>query len=241
MLHSTSDPAIDHHRVEAVSLTVSPGRVAYEAENAQAIARHWRAARAARPSLFDGVVFFVTAAAFGAQGFQADCVAARYATLHHWIASGRPALGFRNIFGAAALRSSDGALLFGRMAPHTANAGRVYFPGGGFDQTDLAEGRLDPRANILREASEETGLPPKRIALRPGFQVLTDPTRVVIAAIADLPWDAEECLARIGDNLHRQTQPEFCAIHIARNMDDVAGLQADPYAVELSRWIFANG
>ncbi|HSF95402.1 MAG TPA: hypothetical protein VLA52_10290, partial [Thermohalobaculum sp.] len=78
---------IAHRRVETVRLAVSPGRVPYEVDQAGAIAQHWRDARAAKPALFDGRVYLVTRCGFGAQGFEADCVAARFATLHHWIAS----------------------------------------------------------------------------------------------------------------------------------------------------------
>ena len=63
-----------------------------------------------------------------------------------------------NGFSMAALQSSDGAFLLGEMAPHTANAGAIYFAAGTPDLQDVFDDRVDLTASVTRELEEETGI-----------------------------------------------------------------------------------
>ena len=71
---------------------------------------------------------------------------------------GFPDTSFRHVFGDLIPRASDGALLLGKMSAHTANAGRVYFPGGAIDESDVFGDGIDIDHNITREMEEELGL-----------------------------------------------------------------------------------
>ncbi len=46
----------------------------------------------------------------------------------------------------------------GRMAGHTANAGRIFFPSGSLEACDFHGGVADIDGNMARELAEETGL-----------------------------------------------------------------------------------
>ena len=81
-----------------------------------------------------------------------------FASFLAWRDWGFPEAGVTNCFSMGALRTSDGAWLMGVMAPHTAGAGKIYFPAGTPDPGDIVDGRVDLAGSVIREVAEETGL-----------------------------------------------------------------------------------
>jgi 8-oxo-dGTP pyrophosphatase MutT (NUDIX family) len=75
-------------------------------------------------------------------------------------------------FSMAALRSSDLAFLLGEMAPLTCRAGRIYFPAGTPDPTDVFDGRVDLEASARRQLLEETGVDPSETVIAPGWTLV---------------------------------------------------------------------
>ena len=61
-------------------------------------------------------------------------------------------------FPAAALVSSDHAFVLGEMAPHTRNAGQIFFPCGSAEPIDVTGEHVDFFATLRRELLEETGI-----------------------------------------------------------------------------------
>ena len=138
-----------------------------------------------------------------------------------WRDLGSPPAGVRNGFGMAALSSSDGAFLVGEMAPHTANAGRLYFPSGTPDPSDLRDGMVDIEGSVRRELAEETGIRPDDVAFDDGFTLVIDDARVGFMKRVRSPEPAEALSSRIHAFLRREDEPELARMHIVRSVADI--------------------
>ncbi|MEM8540987.1 MAG: NUDIX hydrolase [Pseudomonadota bacterium] len=80
-----------------------------------------------------------------------------FSTFLYWRDHGRDQC-VTHITGTTFPHFDDGSLLAIKMADHTANAGRVYFPAGALDGDDIVDGAFDIGTNIRRELMEEIGL-----------------------------------------------------------------------------------
>ena len=78
----------------------------------------------------------------------------------------------RNCFALGALQGSDGGYVLGVMSGGTANAGKIYFPGGTPDPDDVAAGKVDLEASVRREVQEETGLGPEEFEMDSGWHCI---------------------------------------------------------------------
>jgi 8-oxo-dGTP pyrophosphatase MutT (NUDIX family) len=139
-----------------------------------------------------------------------------YASLAAWGHWGRPAAAAHDCFGAAAIVSGDGAFLLGRMAPHTFNAGKVYFPSGTPDPSDLIDGKVDLELSVRRELKEETGLDAAEFIAEPGWTMVADGGLIVMIRVFRSTLSAEALRTRIVAHLARERQPEFSEIFIVR-------------------------
>lgn len=195
----------------------------FDAEDAAAIAAHWRDAASENPKLFDGRVLLSTGVAVEDGRLSADYAETGFSTFLWWRAKGFPERGVRNVFGAAAVVSRDGAVLLGRMAAHTANAGKVYFPAGTPDLGDIVGDAVDIEGSIARELAEETGL----------AAPLVRPTATRIAVFAgplvacvrrfDCDLSAAELAARAAAHLAADAEPELDGVVLARSASDLTG------------------
>jgi len=165
------------HSLETVEIRLEGGRHPHEERFGEEIDRHFATRRIAKPQLHDGRTVLGTSWRIEAGRGAITCREVRYATLLHWLATptpGRPspdAGGAIHVFASAALVSADGRLLFGQMAAHTANGGRVYFPSGSLEPADFSAGRADLAANMAREVREETGLELASAQAAAGYEV----------------------------------------------------------------------
>lgn len=80
-----------------------------------------------------------------------------FATFLYWRDHGRADC-ISHITGTTFPQFPDGSLLAIKMAAHTANAGRIYFPAGALDRQDMVDSEFDVISNIRREWMEEIGL-----------------------------------------------------------------------------------
>jgi 8-oxo-dGTP pyrophosphatase MutT (NUDIX family) len=202
---------------------------------------HWAGLSAANPHLWDGRILGVTAQ----QGelplsivdgvLTAEAREEAFSVFLHWRDSGFPEIGIRNVFGSALIASNDGAFIYGLMGGVTANAGRVYPPGGSLEPTDVdAEGRVGVLASIGRELAEETGLTAGEAEL--GRLLVTfDGPRISVARVFRFDQPAGELAARIRGNLELQDYRELADVIVVRSAADAAAAgEVPPYAAALA-------
>lgn len=143
------------------TLVLEEGRHPLEIAAREHIDVQWQRRVAANPRLYDGDVVLATSMTLTDGVLSATCRAVRYAGLLHFL--GLPevdakVLPWRHIYCWAAIISGDGKAIMGRMAGHTANAGRIFFPSGSLEACDFQGGVADIDGNMARELAEETGL-----------------------------------------------------------------------------------
>lgn len=197
---------------------------------------HWQKVLENNPHLWNGRVLGTRAP--GTPGgiviedgvLTAEAVEGDFAAFLAWRDWGFPEIGLRNLFGSALIRSADGALVYGVMGKDTANAGRVYPPGGSLEPSDADDdGHIGVIASIEREMMEETGLVAGEAVAGPIYAAFDGP-RVSIGRIYDFPVEADALVARIAANLDRQEERELARVIALRSVDTLAGLPAPGYA-----------
>ena len=143
-----------------------------------------------------------------------------------------------NCFGSAVVRSRDGALLYGRMAAHTLNPGKIYPPGGSLEPDDVqADGRVDVMGSIVRELKEETGLDAAD-ARDGGLLLIHDGPRIAIAQLYDFDLDAAELAAKANAYLASQQDDELDGIEIIASSSQIDA-RMPPFAAKLARHLLA--
>lgn len=179
------------------------------------IEAHWAACVAANPHLWNGRVLGTIAP--GHPGgiavengvLTGEAVEGDFAGFIAWRDWGFPEIGIRNLFGSALVMSSDGALVLGVMGATTANAGRIYPPGGSLEPADVdPQGNVDVVASIERELREETGLNAAD-AVMDGMMVAFDGPRVSVGRVFRFPMPAAELVSTIMAELDRQEEREL--------------------------------
>jgi 8-oxo-dGTP pyrophosphatase MutT (NUDIX family) len=141
----------------------------------------------------------------------------------------------------AALKSEDGAYLLGRMADHTANAGKIYFPAGTPEPSDvLADGAVDLAGSVLRELTEETGLTESDVELTDRWVATFAGARTAVMRDVRVPGAAEAARARILSYLARERRPELADIHIVRRPDDIDPVAMPPFMQAYLRFALAS-
>jgi 8-oxo-dGTP pyrophosphatase MutT (NUDIX family) len=191
--------------------------------HADDIARHWATQSAANPALFNGRVLVAREVDVAAGMVRGGYVEAPFAALLYWRYLGFPPAGAFNCFGAAVVMSRDGAVLLGVMAPHTANAGRLYFPCGTPDRDDIAGAAVDLEGSILRELAEETGLGADVVRPTGRRWLVRDDPVVCCARLVEVDLDAAGLARRVRAHLAAETHPELSDIVMAHRLADLDG------------------
>ncbi len=204
-------------QIDGYDVPLSGEAWAWAGDNAAAIKRFWARAHAEKPAMFNGDVLVLSDHAIG-NGILTGCaLTTDFASFLYWKDKGLPLdAGVRNVFGCAVVRSGDGHLLFGHMAPHTAGSGRVYPMAGTPDPSDASEGKLDLEGSIVRELKEESGLDVADATRSPGYLLVEDGGMCSLNAVFTFDAPSRELKARMMGYLEEQEQPELDDIVVFR-------------------------
>jgi 8-oxo-dGTP pyrophosphatase MutT (NUDIX family) len=190
-------------------------------ENRAAIDRHFVRLREQRPQLWNGTALILNRWGIEEGVLRGVFFRADYASFLAHRAFGFPDPDAFNCFAGGALRTSDGAFLLGVMSQQTANAGRVYFPAGTPDPSDIkAGGRVDLAASVVRELREETGLEPGDVTITDRWHVALAGSRLALFRDVEAHASYETLARRIRAYIAGQVQPELADVMAVRSRSD---------------------
>jgi 8-oxo-dGTP pyrophosphatase MutT (NUDIX family) len=207
--------------VERLDFRFEPKRWAFAERRRTEIDALFAEKQRANPRLWNGRVLLMHRFSIEADALRGAFLETDYASLNSWLSWGRPEAGIWDCFGAAAVMGSDGTFLLGKMAPHTANAGRIYFPCGTPDLSDVADGVVDFDHSIRRELLEETGLRVDEFQAEPGWIILQERARVVAYKVLRAREPAEGLRKRVEAHIKSDPHSELAAVHLVRGVSDI--------------------
>lgn len=214
-------------RIETLALEFRPRSWAFALDRRAEIDAHFENLRRDRPSLWNGRVLLLYEHAIERDTLRGSYLETDFASFLAWRDWGFPDRSIRNCFALGALQGSDGHFLLGVMSGHTANAGKIYFPGGTPDPDDIAGGNVDLEGSVRREVAEETGLDMDALDIEPGwFAVLAGP-RIGLMKIMRARESSEAMRRRVLDFLARESAPELSDMRIVRGPADLNLLMPD--------------
>lgn len=202
--------------IKAVEFVAASWTWPFAANRRAEIDRYFAQLRQLNPALWNGQVLLLRDFTLQDSVLRGTVFETDYASMVSaidWQAMGDT---IKACFGATALRTADDAFVVGVMAPHTRNAGQVYFPSGSMDPADLVGATVDFASSVERELLEETGLPPDDLEYRPGWYAVFAGPRLPIIKVAQARESGETLRQRILANLATQSGAEFSDIRLIR-------------------------
>lgn len=179
------------------------------------IEAHWSERKASNPALYDGPVLLACRAEprleQGERVLRVDFFEVGFSRFLAWRDFGFPDREVYNCFSMPALRTTDGAFLLGEMGPNHSCAGKLYFPAGTPDRSDVFEGRVDLDGSVIRELAEETGICVDKNAFSPGWRVVFESQRIACMKIIDWPASAREVEAEVARHIASEAEPELAS------------------------------
>jgi 8-oxo-dGTP pyrophosphatase MutT (NUDIX family) len=227
-------------QVGELDLVFEASRWEFAERQAASIAAHWARLTKAKPLLLNGRVLLLSRRAIetrfdGMLTLKGVYFETDYADFLAWEEFGFPGDPVEDCFSMAALRSSDRAFLLGEMAPHTFRAGRIYFPAGTPDPTDVFDGRVDLEASARRELLEETGVDASETMIAPGWTLMFTPHRTACMKLMTLAIPAALAKERIDAHLASDPHAEFSRMHIVRSARDIEESRVPVFVAEYLR------
>lgn len=210
-------------------------------ENRALVEAYWKELSRGNPAYFNGRVLVRRRQSLEAGRLSLDYVETDYASFIAFRDHGFPDPTSGNGFAMAALRSADGAYLLGRMADHTSNAGKVYFPAGTPDPQDvLPDGTVDLAGSVLRELAEETGLTAHDVEVTDRWTAVFAGGRTAMMRDLRVPDSAEAVQSRARAFIAREEEPELSDLCIVRSLSDIDPVAMPPFMQAFLREAFAR-
>jgi len=209
------------HRIARLDLKVLPFAWAFAEARRGEIDAHFAEMRRERPEIWNGRVLLGRNPVRNGDHLSADFFETDFASFLAWRDWGFPDSDVFNGFGMGAVKSSDGAFLLGEMAPHTANAGRIYFPAGTPDPDDIRDGAVDIAGSIVRELAEETGLGEADYAMDTHWTCVFTVASIAMIRTLRVASTGAALQARVEAYLAREAKPELSAVHLVRGVSEL--------------------
>jgi 8-oxo-dGTP pyrophosphatase MutT (NUDIX family) len=207
--------------VDRLELAFAPKDWAFANERRAEIDGHFAEQQMRIPALFNGRVLVMHTHELSGGVFRGAYLETDFASFLAWRDWGYPDRSMRNCFAPAGLRGSDGGFVLGVMSEGTANAGRVYFPAGTPDLSDVVGDIVDLGVSVTRELHEETGLSASEFEADPGWYVVPHGPRFAMMKMMQSRETAARLRERILDNIAAQDEPELSDVVIVRGPDDL--------------------
>ncbi len=181
---------------------------------------HFATLRQTVPDLWNGRVLLMKGVAVAGGVLRGTFFETGFADFMAWRDWGFPDRSVVNCFAMGALRASDGAYLLGVMSRFTANAGRIYFPAGTPDPSDVSGDTVDLPGSVLRELEEETGLKTRDFSLAPDWTAIVAGPRLALMKAIEARRPAEELRQAVLGHLASEARPELADVRIVRSPAD---------------------
>lgn len=220
-------PGYEVVRIANLDLSFSPKPWPFAVERRAEIDAHFQKLQAENPYLWNGRVLLMHEHARAQDAFRGAYLETDFASFIAWRNWGFPDRGINNCFALGALQSADGAFLLGVMAAHTANPGKIYFPGGTPEPADIVGGKVDLSSSAVREVAEETGLTTSDFEVEPAWHAVLAGARVAMMKTLRSPLPAAALRARILEHCAQEAQPELSDIRIVRSLADLDPMMPD--------------
>jgi 8-oxo-dGTP pyrophosphatase MutT (NUDIX family) len=181
---------------------------------------HFATLRRSVPELWNGRVLLMKDAAVAGGVLRGTYFETGFADFMAWRDWGFPDPSVVNCFAMGALRGSDGAYLLGVMSAFTANAGRIYFPAGTPDPSDISGDTVDLLGSVLRELEEETGLATQDFTVAPDWTAVVRGPRLALMKAVTAGRPAEDLRQEVLRHLASEARPELADVRIVRSPAD---------------------
>ncbi len=238
-LIDASAPGITPVPITSLDLRLGPGKWAFAQDEKTRIAEHWRKLEDENPRIWNGEVLICSGAVLKETVLSGQFIKTDYASFVAWRDWGWPDKAVCNCFGSAAVLAADKAVLYGRMAGHTLNPGKIYPPGGSLEMRDVgADGRVDVMGSIIRELEEETGL--KATDAEKGkLLAIFDGHRLSVAQVFRFGGSAEVLARQVRHYLQSAHEDELSDIEIVNSTSQIDSTMP-PYAVALAQYLVSQ-